>query len=618
MAGITGILLKSYDKVSVIKYTMAFEKMLRQLAYNHGQRMDWHNDSSVLFGNVLPIALNENDNFQQDRNGEVFCVIDGMVFVSNEEKDKLKKQFPALNCTSDHQYLPYLYLQYNDEVVHHITGWYNIFIYDKLSGKSLLFNDRLGYLPLYVYEDKEAFLFASKIEAILSSGVMEIIEFDTVTIAEHLAFNYPISDNTYIQGINTLQDATLIDFKSGGSIKKRYWDVSNWFGLDALNKKQSIEAIDQGLKLSIGRLFTGNDDAINFSLTGGWDSRVVLSYLLPKYKDRLSAYSFGAPQSDDIKVPQLISQSEGFSYRPFMLDQRYLDEDFIQDAANTIMLSNGTRNYKRTHYVHAIRQMGQGSPWLLTGIFGDEVFKVGKPQGGVVISKNAVDFIDTGFDVGLIMQRIAQSGVTKPIIAEEKKLLETLEARLMKISARFRQYKTSGERYFAFRFTLNLRKYFGNEVNSYNDFVWCHSPFIDTEFLQAFASTRYMPSRFDYIKPKLQWQAQSSWLYYEITRRNCPGLTSYPSSRGFSMRDVNTLPGLFKVFTKKVFRRNAWERIDGFNTRVTDSLFNEISDAENMPSDNPINLQHLDLNDPCDQKSLFYWMSQIQKKYFPA
>lgn len=543
-------------------------------------------------------------------------MIDGMVFVNDQEKVSLKKRFPGLNFTKDHQFLPYLYHLYSDDLVHHITGWYNIFIYDKLAGNSLLYNDRLGYLPLYVYEDKEAFLFASKIEAILSSGVMEVIELDTVTITEHLVFNYPISDHTYIQNINTLPDAAVIQVKPDESIQKRYWDVSEWFGIDVLNKKQSIEAIDQGLKLSIGRLFDRNDDPINFSLTGGWDSRVVLSYLLPKYRDRLRTYSFGAPQVDDIKVPELISGKEGFNYKAFLLDQRYLDEDFIQDAINTILLSNGTRNYKRTHYVHAIRQMGQGSPWLLTGIFGDEVFKVGKPQGGVVISKNAVDFIDTGFDVGLMMQRIVQSGVAKSFIADEKKLFEALEARLIEISDRFRQYKTPGERYFAFRFALNLRKYFGNEVNSYNDFVWCHSSFIDIDFLEAYASTRYMPSRFDYVKPKLQWKAQSSRLYYEITRRNHPGLTSYPSSRGFSMKDVNTIFGLFKVFTNKVFKQNSWERIDGFNTRVTDALFSKIVVTTNKSWDNPINLQHIDLSDQCDKKSLFYWIDQIQKKYF--
>lgn len=360
MAGITGILLKSYNKVSAIKCNMAFEKMLQHLAHSHDQRMDRHNDAGIWFGNVLPIAQNENNNFQQDRNGEVYCVIDGMVFVDDQEKAGIKKQFPAISFTNDHQILPYLYHVYGDELVHHITGWYNIFIYDKLSGKTLLFNDRLGYLPLYVYENKEAFIFASKIEAILSSGMMENIEFDPVTIVEHLIFNYPVSDHTYIQGINTLQDASMIDFKSDGSSQKKYWDISNWFGLDALNKKQSIEAIDQGLKLSIGRLFDKNDDPINFSLTGGWDSRVVLSYLLPKYKDRLSAYSFGAPQADDIKVPQLIAKSEGFTYKPFVLDEHYLDKNFLQDATNTIMLSNGTRNYKRTHYVYAIRQMGQG------------------------------------------------------------------------------------------------------------------------------------------------------------------------------------------------------------------------------------------------------------------
>lgn len=615
MAGIAGIISKNNTNIQL---DAALSRMLGKLRFDSNQVSNKFESSTLCFCNVLPIAQTENINFIHDQENDVFCIIDGFAFVSEGEMGALNKDFYNPTNLSCHKHIPLLYKQYGSDIVNHLTGNYNIFIYDRLQNTSLLFNDRLGYLPLYLYQDDKVLLFASKIESILASGLMASIEVDQATIAEHLFFNYPITDHTYIRSITTLPDASVIRIKEQTVTNNRYWDISELFGLHPLNKRQSIEAIDSGLKVAIDKLFSISSKPINFSLTGGWDSRVVLAFLLPKYSGRLRTYSFGAPQADDIKVPQLISQSEGFSYRPFMLDQRYLDQDFIQDAANTIMLSNGTRNYKRTHYVHAIRQMGQGSPWLLTGIFGDEVFKVGKPQGGVVISKNAVDFIETGFDVGQMMQRIAQSGVTKSFLADEKKLLETLEARLMKISARYRQYKTPGERYFAFRFTLNLRKYFGNEVNSYNDFVWCHSPFIDTEFLQAFSSTRYMPSRFDYIKPKLQWQAQSAWLYYEIIRRNHPGLTSYPSSRGFSMKDVNTLPGLFKVFANKVFKRNSWERIDGFNTRVTDALFSEIADIQNKSWDNPINLQHIDLGDPCDKKSLFYWLNQIQMKYFPA
>lgn len=616
MAGIAGIILRSEQSNGVEYYSLAFTRMLMYLKFHEEQHCKRYEASQTWFGNVIPVAQMQNDNFTQDDDENVFCLIDGMMFVDPDEKARLRSRFPTLDCSNDHRCLPFLFLLYGADLVHHITGWYNIFIYDKLNNRSLLFNDRLGYLPLYVYKDDKVIMFASKIEALLSTGLISQVQFDAVTMSEHLIFNYPLSDHTYIQQIRTLGDASLLQYSNDTYRESKYWDVSEWYGRDELNKKQSVDTVDQGLKDSIQRLFSRNSDPINFSLTGGWDSRVVLSYLLPGFRERIRAYSFGAPNAADIKIPELIATSESIDYRPFLLNQRYLDEEFIQDAVNTIMLSNGTRNYKRTHYVNAIRQMGQCSPWLLTGIFGDEVFKVGKPNGGGVISQNAVDLIDSDFNTGFIMQRILQSGITGLFKADKKKLLQELEERMMILSNKFTHYQTSGQKYFAFRFTLNLRKYFGNEVNSYNDFVWCHSPFIDTNFLQTLASTRYMPSRFEYIKPRLQWQVRSSRLYYEITRRNHPGLTSLPSSRGFSMRDINTINGLFRVFFNKTIKRKLQSNIDGFNTRVTDSLFDVKVRLDNCLLANPVNLQQAKFSDMSDAKSLHFWVNQILGKYF--
>ncbi len=51
------------------------------------------------------------------------------------------------------------------------------------------------------------------------------------------------------------------------------------------------------------------------------------------------------------------------------------------------------------------------------------------------------------------------------------------------------KYATPNQKYYAFRFETNLRKYFGSELNSYNDFVDCYSPFTDYDFLKNLIKT---------------------------------------------------------------------------------------------------------------------------------
>ena len=612
MAGIAGIISKNNTNIQL---DAALSRMLGKLRFDSNQVSNKFESSTVCFCNVLPIAQTENINFIHDQENDVFCIIDGFAFVSEAEMGALNKDFYNPTNLSCHKHIPLLYKQYGSDIVNHLTGNYNIFIYDRLQNTSLLFNDRLGYLPLYLYQDDKVLLFASKIESILASGLMASIEVDQATIAEHLFFNYPITDHTYIRSITTLPDASVIRIKEQTVTNNRYWDISELFGLHPLNKRQSIEAIDSGLKVAIDKLFSISSKPINFSLTGGWDSRVVLSYLLPEHTNRFKSYSFGAPTAPDITIPQHIANTEGFDYTPFLLDQHYLDNHFLEEAKNTIMLSNGTRNYKRTHYVHTIKQIGQASPWLLSGIFGDEVFKVGKPQGGAVISKNAVDLIATNFNTSNALLQIDQSSILSLFGDNGNHIRKELEYRLNEFGERFSHYTMLGEKYFAFRIAINLRKYFGNEVNSYNDFVWCHSPFIDSDFLKTFATTKCMVSRFDFVKPKLKWQAQSSWLYSELTRRNKASLTKYQSSRGFSMRDTGTFGGLAKIYFKKFLKYNHGECTDAFNTKNTDKIFSDLNKNGNVSIFNTTNLNRNNSIDSCSLQSIMYWIQQIKNVY---
>ena len=610
MAGIAGIISK---KRTNSQFDAVLSRMLDKLRFDGNQVSNKFESPTVCFCNVVPIAQTDNINFIHDQKHDIFCVVDGFIFVSEEERELLNKDNGVSADLSNHNLIPNLYKRYGQDIVNHLTGSYNIFIYDRQQNTSLLFNDRLGYLPLYIFEDDNVLVFASKIESILASGLMGSIDFDHTTIAEHLFFNYPISDHTYIKNINTLPDASIVQINDQVITNRHYWDVSELFGLDSLNKKQSIEAIDTGLKVAIDKFFDVSSNPINFSITGGWDSRVVLSYLLPMYTSRFKSYSFGAPAAPDITVPQHIANSEGFNYTPFLLDQQYLDNHFLEDAKNTIMLSSGTRNYKRTHYVHTVKQIGKNSPWLLTGIFGDEVFKVGKPQGGAVISKNAVDLIATNFNISNTLQRFLQSNILNLFADDSNHILNELEGRLSTFSKRFSQYTTLGEKYFAFRFSVNLRKYFGNEVNSYNDFVWCYSPFIDFDFLKTFAKTKYMVSRFDFVKPKLGWQAQSSWLYYELTRRNKDSLTKYQSSRGFSMRDTSSLFGMLKIIYKKRIQKKFSQNPDAFNTKTFNDTFNNLIIGKHK--NNPFFINENASVSKEDYLTLFYWCNNIKELY---
>lgn len=617
MAGIAGIIKKNADiGFDSSKLNKSLEKMMKSLVYNPAQLTNSYNGGNAVFGNAVNVSAKQNDLFVKENGMPYYITIDGLVFVSDDEKAILTKKYRIHTVKNDYQYLPFLYDHYDSKFVNHLTGFFNIFIYNDRSNEMLLVNDRLGYLPLYYYNGIDYFLFASKIDSILASGLLPAIEFDETTVAEQLFFNYPLSDCTHIKNIRTLSDASVLGIVSGQINIIRYWDIGDLFGQNPLNQKDSLAVTDVAIKDSLNKILKRQSGNLNFSLTGGWDSRLLLSYLLQGFKNQLNTYSFGAPNTDDIIIPEVIAEKEGFNYIAYLLDQDYLDQHFLQNAEETIRLSNGTRNYKRSHYIYAIKQVSEVSDILITGIFGDEVFKVGRPQGNVVISRNSIKLIESGYDVEQIVQCYKESKVPDLFNVQGKTISDELRSRLFYIKERFEQYESSGQQYFAFRLLLNLRKYFGNEANSYNDFAYCFSPFVDYDFLKEFARTKFMVSRYDFETPTFRQKAESSWLYYKLTAKNNPALTYYPSSRGFSMKETNSLTGIPKILFNKFVKKRYKKSVDGFNTRTTDQLFYNLLERNNRLNENLLFRENEYTESPEEFYSLLYWASYINKNFF--
>lgn len=615
MAGIAGIISLRDRSVSELD-KFVFSRMMSALKNYDDQVGKSYNDESIFCANALPVSTKHNERFVVNKQLGIVSAVDGFIHIAEDLKTKLRDENSLPSSFSEYELIPYLYKKYGPQTACHITGSFNLFCYDLNTGKTLVTNDRFGFLPLYCYRGDSFFVFGSKIECILASGLCKQIDFDRVTITEHLFFNYPLSENTYIKGIETLSNATTLTIGHNAIKQDKYWSIGDDFTQYGLSAKDSFDLVDSSLHHAIEKTASTTEGKLNFSLTGGWDSRVVLAYLLPEYLDRLHCYSFGARDSDDIQIPLMMAGKEKLNYTPFILDDRYLRDSFLPAARKTIELSGGTRNFKRAHYLYAIQKLGLISDTLITGIFGDEVLKVGRPQGGAVLSKHTIAMIDHDFDTDDVIAEYARSQLSSLPGYSDKAVVDEFSYRISELKHQFNDYSTLSEKYIALRFEINLRKYFGNEASSYNDYVYCHSPFIDYGFLKEWLKTKYAGQRFEFSSSDLKTKKQSSDLYTKLVMRRYPALAHYPSSRGYSMSDTWTLVGRSKVLFRKYIRRTDSPK-DGFNTSATEELFESMLKKEITRSDCPIDLSFLENGSTIktDALSLAYWMHQVRKKY---
>jgi len=611
MAGIVGVIGKNI----LLREYSCFDKlkmMLRSISLDEEQQSTCYTDDFVMFGNVIPISTKVNNRFVYCDRLECYCIIDGYVYVDKDIKKIVVKKYGEIRSDEVYDYLPYLYDLYQCEVVHYLSGSYNVFIYDKRKGECLLFNDRLGYSPLYIYEDSRVVMFSSKIEGILSSGLMDNIDFDLASFAEHYLFNYLLSDNTYIKGIETLGSATCWLLSREKNEKHKYWDVSTLFGKPALSKKSSFELFNDSLRRSINKILDSTNRHVNFSLTGGWDSRLLLSYIMNK-SDQLKLFSFGAPNSFDIEIPVLIANKENLDYIPIMLDQKYLDEKFVSFAKDTIILSGGTRSYKRAHYLYASQEMSKNSDVFISGIFGDQTLKVGKFYAGAVISRNFLKLQSSQFDIRSVLSQNSNNNPLAAIKICLKDLTDDLQARIDRVKKGVCRFKEDSMNNYAFRMELNLRKYFGNEISSYNDYGYSHSPFIDAAFINDYAKTIYFYPRYGVKKSSVLAKYRSTKLYSDLICSNYLPLANYDSARNYSMQDVYSKSGMLKIFMNRYIDGN---KKDTFNTDKVDEMFYRFAIGEGAFDTSIYDYVDDRMHSNVDNiNTLIYWSNYICDKY---
>ncbi len=113
-----------------------------------------------------------------------------------------------------------------------------------------------------------------------------------------------------------------------------------------------------------------------------------------------------------------IAKKEGFSYTPFILNQDYIRNSFLDSALKTIQYSNGMRSYRRSHYIYAMQQLELDSGIFISGNFGDEMFKFAKFFPSEVISKEFISLAESGFRKrrNLFMVEILRSRVFQQIM----------------------------------------------------------------------------------------------------------------------------------------------------------------------------------------------------------
>lgn len=180
-----------------------------------------------------------------------------------------------------------------------LHGQFAFAIYDKQDYKLKLFRDRLGVLPLFYYVDKDKFIFASEIKALLVA-LDKMPNIDKYSLSDYLSQRGVPAPDTLYEGIKKLRPGHKIEVDPVGNIEVTQWyEISKPKLVDnSITELQATNKLDDLLSKSVKENLVA-DVPVGAYLSGGIDSSLICA-LIKKHQgeSHQKLHTFSAKFSD--------------------------------------------------------------------------------------------------------------------------------------------------------------------------------------------------------------------------------------------------------------------------------------------------------------------------------
>lgn len=386
MPGITGIIAKSGHERHRTDLDNMIESMAHEDFYVTGTY--FNRDMGVYVGwTAHPGSFSDCMPLVDSETGTVliFC---GETFASEEDQKSLsdaKGPFDFNNAG----YLLQLYKQNPESFFLRLNGWFAGVLIEPEKKRTILFNDRYAMGRLYLSENNETLVFSSEAKALLRARP-KLRHINVHSLAEFFSHGCVLGQDTLFEGIYRLEGGSLFSFSRGKPEKKvRYFVPKTWENQPKLDERQFLERFSERVKESIPR-YLDPSRAVALSLTGGWDTRMILACSTQRTSP-LPCYTFAGSsgETQDVRLAQKLARICSNPHQILRIGRDFFS-DFDQIAKKTIYVTDGTFGICGSHEIYLNRLARQVSPVRVTGNFGSEILrgvttlKPSPPQCGIL------------------------------------------------------------------------------------------------------------------------------------------------------------------------------------------------------------------------------------------
>ena len=245
--------------------------------------------------------------------GDVVLVCNGEIYNSRELRSELVGKGHEFRTNSDVEVILHLYEDHGEKCVEFLRGMFAFAIWDARRKRLLLGRDHMGQKPLYFYQDEGVFLFASEIQALLASELIDR-QLDTNALWHYLSLRFMPDQYSLLRNVRKLPAASTLLVEDGNLSMRRYWqpffDDKFRFG-----EKDAADALDDCLRESV-RMHLLSDVPVGSFISSGIDSTTIATMMARDTPAPVDVFSIGVSESDYDELPmaQVAAEAAGMNF----------------------------------------------------------------------------------------------------------------------------------------------------------------------------------------------------------------------------------------------------------------------------------------------------------------
>lgn len=255
-----------------------------------------------------------------------------------------------------------------------LNGRFHGCLAHRTRGTLTLFNDRYGMHRLYYHQSRDAFYFAAEAKAILAVRP-ELRALDPQGLSEFITCGCALGNRTLFRDIHVLPPASAWVFRDGSlESHASYFNPQEWEEQPVLDEESYYQQLRSDFARVLPKYFSG-PEKIGISLTGGLDSRMILSWHKAE-PGTLPCYSFVGPyrECQDVTMARKVARIYGQPHQVIPVGQEFLSR-FAEYSERTVYLTDGCLEVKHSPDLYVNQRAAAIAPVRMTGNYGGEVLR---------------------------------------------------------------------------------------------------------------------------------------------------------------------------------------------------------------------------------------------------